>query len=230
MATQVRFFKGTKAQYLALSSPRNQDALYFCIDTQELYMGDLLLSDGIRVVPTCDDLPELSCAADGIVYYVHDSHNAYMVSPDRTEWLQTIYAPAMDAYEVPESEVYKTVTTVGAVRDIEKKIYDRMEEIVQQTPDLDTATKNENGLMSANDKRVVDSLPSVYVARQYEISGTPIGTLVDYRDHEIRIMCPAGTKFVKQNVGANGKAFSIVANKATANLNIQNTPAKPVII
>ena len=129
MAQNVRFFKGTKAQYLALSTPRNQDALYFCLDTQELYMGDLLLSDGIRVIPTHADLPELSCAADGIVYYVHDSHNGYMVSPDRTEWLQTIYAPAMDAYEVPESEIYKTVTTVGAVRDIEAKIYQRIEEV-----------------------------------------------------------------------------------------------------
>lgn len=129
MAQNVRFFKGTKAQYLALSTPRNQDALYFCLDTQELYMGDLLLSDGIRVIPTHDDLPELSCAADGIVYYVHDSRNGYMVSPDRTEWLQTIYAPAMDAYEVPESEIYKTVTTVGAVRDIEAKIYQRIEEV-----------------------------------------------------------------------------------------------------
>ena len=129
MAQNVRFFKGTKAQYLALSTPRNQDALYFCLDTQELYMGDLLLSDGIRVIPTHDDLPELSCAADGIVYYVHDSRNGYMVSPDRTEWLQTIYAPAMDAYEVQEDEIYKTVTTVGAVRDIEAKIYKRIEEV-----------------------------------------------------------------------------------------------------
>ena len=129
MAQNVRFFKGTKAQYLSLSTPRNQDALYFCLDTQELYMGDLLLSDGIRVIPTRTDLPELSAAADGIVYYVHDSHNGYMVSPDRTEWLQTIYAPAMDAYEVPDSEIYKTVTTVGAVRDIEAKIYQRIDEI-----------------------------------------------------------------------------------------------------
>ena len=129
MAQNVRFFKGTKAQYLSLNAPRNQNALYFCLDTQELYLGDILLSDGIRVIPTYDDLPEISAAADGIVYYVHDSRNGYMVSPDRTEWLQTIYAPAMNAYEVPEDEIYKTVTTVGAVRDIEAKIYQRIEEV-----------------------------------------------------------------------------------------------------
>ena len=46
-----------------------------------------------------------------------------MMSPDRTEWLQTIYAPVEDVTTIPESEVYRTVTTVGAVRDIENAIY-----------------------------------------------------------------------------------------------------------
>lgn len=124
----VKFYSGTKAQYLSLVS-HNPLALYFCDDTGELFKGDILLSDGIRVVPTYADLPELSCAADGVVYYVHNSRNGYMISPDRTEWLQTIYAPVMDAYQVPESEIYKTVTTVGAVRDIEAKIYQRIDEV-----------------------------------------------------------------------------------------------------
>ena len=135
----VRFYSGTKAQYLSLAS-HNPLALYFCDDTGELFKGDVLLSDCIRVVPTSADLTELSCAADGIVYFIHDSRNGYMVSPDRTEWLQTIYAPAIDAYEVPESEIYNTVTTVGAVRDIEKKIYDRINEISISGGGLSTLT------------------------------------------------------------------------------------------
>ena len=124
----VKFYSGTRAQYDSLVS-HNPLALYFCDDTGELFKGDVCLSDGIRVVPTRADLPELSCAADGIVYFIHDSCNGYMVSPDRTEWLQTIYAPVHDAYVVPESEIYNTVTTVGAVRDIEAKIYQRIEEV-----------------------------------------------------------------------------------------------------
>lgn len=39
---------------------------------------------------------------------------------------------------------------------------------------------------------------------KYEIVGTPVGTLVDYRDEEIRVMCPADTQWVKQSVGATG--------------------------
>ena len=119
----VRFFAGTKADYLSLPTPRNPLGLYFCEDTQELFWADRLLTDGMRVVPTHADLPDCSVAADGVVYYVTETRNGYTLSPDRAEWLQTIYAPATDAYDIPESEIYNTVTTVGAVRDIEAKIY-----------------------------------------------------------------------------------------------------------
>jgi hypothetical protein len=124
----VRFFIGTKEQYLSLPVPRNPLGLYFCEDTNELFWADRLLTDGIRVVDTFASLPELSCAADGVVYYVTETRNGYTLSPDRTEWLQTIYAPATDAYKVPESEIYNTVTTVGAVRDVEAKIYKTIDE------------------------------------------------------------------------------------------------------
>lgn len=124
----VKFYSGTRAQYNSLVS-RNPLALYFCDDTGELFKGDVCLSDGIRIVPTRADLPEFSCAADGIVYFIAETKSGYMISPNRTEWLQTIYAPVTDAYTIPEEEMYTTVTTVGAVRDIEAKIYERIAEI-----------------------------------------------------------------------------------------------------
>lgn len=125
----VRFFAGTKAEYLSLPTPRNPLGLYFCEDTKELFWADRLLTDGIRVVPTFADLPKRAeAAAEGVVYYVTETRNGYVLSPDRSEWLQTIYAPATDVYKVPETEVYNTVTTVGAVRDIEAKIYKTIDE------------------------------------------------------------------------------------------------------
>ena len=124
----VRFYSGTRAQYDSLVS-HNPLALYFCDDTGELFKGDICLSDGIRIVPTRADLPDCSCAADGIVYFIAETKSGFMVSPDRTEWLQTIYAPVTNAYTIPEEEMYTTVTTVGAVRDIEAKIYKRIEEV-----------------------------------------------------------------------------------------------------
>lgn len=276
----VKFYSGTRAQYDSLVS-HNPLALYFCDDTGELFKGDICLSDGIRVVPTRADLPELSCAADGIVYFIHDSRNGYMVSPDRKEWLQTIYSPVHDAYIVPDDEIYNTVTTVGAVRDIEAKIYKRIEEVasggatanlrpvdgsliikdntidvgismepgnaltkkedglyvstgtsgnyaaglglqlvdgtfsvklsdnthgltaVNGALTLNLATRNADGAMSKEDKAFIDSIPDVYVARKYEITHKPEGTVVDYREKEVRVMCPADTKWTHQNSGSN---------------------------
>jgi len=372
----VRFYSGTRAQYDALVS-HNPLALYFCDDTGELFKGDICLSDGVRIVPTRADLPECSCAADGIVYFIAETKSGFMVSPDRTEWLQTIYAPVTDAYDIPEEEMYTTVTTVGAVRDIEAKIYKRIEEVAtgslstltavdgtinivdtedggktigvaiasdagnqliavegglfvptvvvpeyaiekQETAEdgfaasyklkktvgedvsyvgdtiniakdlvlkeatletvtedgipyadakvgdpyikmvfnnesasnlyipvkglvdtytagdgieivdnkisvkladtthglvavdgalaLNLATKNSDGAMSKEDKRILDAIPYAYVARKYDISGTPVGTLVNYREDEIRIMCPADATYTKQSVGTGGDA------------------------
>lgn len=128
MAKNVKFIRTTKEKWLNRDS-YDPYALYFCEDTHEMCKGDKVLTDGMRVVPTRADLPECPYAADGIVYYVEDTRSGYMMSPDRTEWLQTIYAPIKDVSTIPESEIYNTVTTVGAVRDIEKKIYERIDEI-----------------------------------------------------------------------------------------------------
>ena len=41
---------------------------------------------------------------------------------------------------------------------------------------------------------------------KYEVSHKPASAIVDYRDKEIRIMCPVDTKFEAQNSGANADA------------------------
>ena len=71
---------------------------------------------------------------------------------------------------------------------------------------LDLATRQTDGAMSAQDKLVVDSIPYAYETRKYDISSVPAGTLVDYRDYEIRVMCPADAEFIQQNVGQNGQS------------------------
>ena len=118
----VRFFKTTKKKYLNRDA-YDSTALYFCEDTGEMFKGEAVYTDGFRVVPTHADLPECPCAADGVVYYVTETRNGYVMAPDRSGWLQTIYAPAEDVTTIPESEIYNTVTTVGSVRDIENAIY-----------------------------------------------------------------------------------------------------------
>lgn len=55
-------------------------------------------------------------------------------------------------------------------------------------------------------EKKLDAIPDVYVAKKYEITNVPTGTLVDYGEKEIRIMCPSDAKFVKQQVGNGGNA------------------------
>ena len=71
---------------------------------------------------------------------------------------------------------------------------------------LSLATKDADGAMSKEDKKTLDAIPTVYEARQYEVAYKPEGTLVDYRDKEIRVMCPADTEWKLQNSGENADA------------------------
>lgn len=104
----VRFFGGYKSEYVSI--PRhNPIGLYFCADSRELFLGDKLLSDGLRVVPTFADLPSISehKAAEGVIYFVEETKNGYVLPSGRSDWLQVIYAPTTgDGGEVDLSNYY----------------------------------------------------------------------------------------------------------------------------
>lgn len=57
-------------------------------------------------------------------------------------------------------------------------------------------------IVNESEKKTKDIFEHV----KYEIADTPAGTLVDYRDKEIRVMVPANAVFTKQAVGAGGDA------------------------
>ena len=90
----VRFFGGRKSEYVSIPK-HNPIGLYFCADTRELFLGDKLLSDGLRVVPTFADLPSISehKAAEGVIYFVAATKNGYVLPRGGYDWLQVIYAP-----------------------------------------------------------------------------------------------------------------------------------------
>lgn len=52
--------------------------------------------------------------------------------------------------------------------------------------------------------KLVEAAMDEHLTKKYEITDVPKGTLVTYRENEIRVMCPADATFVKQNVGAGG--------------------------
>lgn len=50
----------------------------------------------------------------------------------------------------------------------------------------------------------IECAPTTYEKVKYEIVGAPVGTLVDYKENEIRILIPENTQFTKQSVGVGG--------------------------
>ena len=69
---------------------------------------------------------------------------------------------------------------------------------------INLATAEQDGAMSKEDKAKIDAIPEVYVAKKYEVTDAPVGTLVNYGEKEIRIMCPDDAEYNLQNVGAGG--------------------------
>lgn len=99
---KVRYVQGKKASYLALGSYDSM-ALYFCTDTNELFKGDQLYSDGVRIVLNYASLPEFSVAADGILYYCKDNGCGYVLNEERNGWLSVIHGIDNETIELNDS-------------------------------------------------------------------------------------------------------------------------------
>lgn len=54
----------------------------------------------------------------------------------------------------------------------------------------------------------VEAAVNEHLIKKYEITSLPNGTLIDYREDEIRIMCPKDAVFTKQSVGTGGNPNS----------------------
>ena len=68
------------------------------------------------------------------------------------------------------------------------------------------AVTSANAYADEKTEAVLNEVGRSYEKIKYEITSTPEGTLVNYRENEIRVMCPADTKWVKQSVGGTGNA------------------------
>jgi hypothetical protein len=112
----VRFVRTTKEKQINRGT-YDQNALYFCTDSREFYRADQLLTDGVRVVASYNQLPELKVAADGILYFVEDTKNGYVLNATRDGWLQVVYAPNESLEALPEGSTIATTETVLEVRE-----------------------------------------------------------------------------------------------------------------
>lgn len=125
MAKNVRFVRTTKKKWLDRDI-YDPFALYFCEDTGEVFKGESILTDGIRIVSTYVDLPEYICAADGVLYYVEDTKSGYVLNKTRDDWCQIIFEPALvDIDDKIIENIKNNEETKQAIIDVVGKIDNR---------------------------------------------------------------------------------------------------------
>lgn len=289
---KVRYVQGKKASYLALGS-YDPLALYFCTDTNELFKGDQLYSDGVRIVLNFESLPAFSMAADGILYFCKDNGCGYVLNEERNGWIVAIHGVDNETIGLSDSGLLAVKSVpIGSVANLENELK-RIESVALAGGSIATVDKagiikpgNEFAVaadgtlsiasvgidkivdlaerLSAVEQAVVggvryrggvatyEDLPadavegdlyevyadnsewcfngekwfeygkttdidlSAYAEKEevrrtakmvdYEISHKPDGTLVNYSDNEIRVMCPADTEWVLQQSGEGSDA------------------------
>ena len=298
---KVRYVQGKKASYLALGK-YDPLALYFCTDTKELFKGDQLYSDGVRIVLNYESLPAFNVAADGILYYCKTNGCGYVLNEERNGWLSVIHGVDNETIEfndyglmsvmaVPIAKVTGlaeelqrieavalkggsiataetpgvikpgsefsvsadgtlslTAVEIAKVEGLEERLsaveqavvggvhyrgaVDTFEDLPADASEGDLYEVYEdnsewcfNGEKWFEYGKTVDIDFSPYATKEeiapliskdevlaiselveYEIFSKPDGALVNYMDREIRVMCPADTKWVKQTVGETGNA------------------------
>ena len=150
---KVLYKQGTKATYLGLTE-RVSNALYFCTDTRELYKGNDLYSDGLRIVEKREALPALSKAADGILYFCKDNGCGYVLNEERSGWLPVIYGVDNKTIVInSDGMIAVRAVPIDAIEGLEEKIEEAVEEqvIINNKP----ATNETAGLVKASTEVLV---------------------------------------------------------------------------
>lgn len=99
--------------------------------------------------------------------------------------------------------------TVNTIKELIDYVADHAPEAAQMAADI-TALQELVGITPVTDQIAAAIITSeaksaaLFEHVKYEVSNKPAEAIVDYREKEIRILCPADTQFEVQNVGANG--------------------------
>lgn len=128
----VSYKQGTKAQYLGLVS-RDPYALYWCTDTKELFKGDDLYTDGLRVVNDKGSLPSFEVAAEGKVYFCSDTGSAFVLNSTRDNWVQVLAGVDGTTIRINESGLLEVIGGTGS----DPGVAGQLAELAQRVTDLE---------------------------------------------------------------------------------------------
>nr|DAG62601.1 MAG TPA: hypothetical protein [Caudoviricetes sp.] len=155
---KVSYKQGLKSTYLGLSE-RLPTALYFCTDTHELFKGNDLYTDGLRVVTSYAELPEFPKAAEGKIYYCADIKCGYVLNETHDGWTQVIFGTDGETLEVNEGGLMQVkAVPVGKVAGLDTYVTGLVEKAVGNLDlNIGVATKEKAGVVKPGDDFDVDA-------------------------------------------------------------------------
>ena len=195
-------------------------AWMYCRDEKKLGFVErdgsfvLMKGDNKEQVVYLDKLPEISDGDTEVLYivgticYKFDGSKFVMLGKDHTAELEALTERVSNL----ES---KTTNLETKVTELESKVVD----LETKTDELDTKVINletkvvyleaTDATLAEQIKALKEQIEAIEIpdacdcGDKYEVSHKPTGTLVDYREKEIRIMCPTNTEWVLQQSGEN---------------------------
>lgn len=92
MGANVRFVRTTKEKWLE-KVKYDPMAIYFAMDTGELFVGSLPFTGGLQMIESDAELPDPKKASKQMIYYCLDKQNGYVISADSAYWVQVLGQP-----------------------------------------------------------------------------------------------------------------------------------------
>lgn len=112
--------------------------------------------------------------------------------------------------EADFSEFEAIIATKANISDVEALEAEMSTKISASDVDakIDEASASTVASANAYTNKMVEAAIGEHLSKKYEIDDVPVGTIVDYGENEIRVMCPENVVFTKQNVGTGGDSNS----------------------
>lgn len=200
MAKEIRYRSGSQSKYDAYLS-YDENIMFYCTDTGKLYKGDVDFTEAVRMV---EDHSAILTPARNVLYmeFTGAGWVFYKNAEGSDVWHQVIN-PNGGATEITIVTAIDETSTDDVVPSA-KAVYTLFQSI--EKVDLTGYAKTDEVTKTLESYALKTDIKNIVDHKEYEVSSKPVGTIVDYREKEIRVMIPEGTQFVKQNSGEGSDA------------------------
>ncbi len=164
----VFYYQGTKSAYRNIV--KSSDTLYFCTDTKELFKGDDLYTDGLRLVENYASLPVFDVAAEGKLYICEDTGSGYVLNSQGNGWINVIFGADNDTIEINKDGLLAVkAIPISSVTGLEE----RLQAIEMDPSVVPIATNKVAGKVKASDEVLVsvDGTMSIGLINKDKING-----------------------------------------------------------